>query len=149
MGAKTAKLKSLIKDGIGFLKEHWNKPLEGESISIKEFASYCFGTMGICGFTFICGETIVFAQGYFAGSIMGISLMDFSIISIIALVVRYLTLYMEPLAMTVFENLGHINKNTARKCIIAYCSTIAVGIALYSGSCVRNFVANSEDINPL
>ena len=131
MGAKTAKLKSLIKDGIGFLKEHWNKPLEGESLSIKEFASYCFGTMGICGFTFICGETIVFAQGYFAGSIMGISLMDFSIISIIALVVRYLTLYMEPLAMTVFENLGHINKNTARKCIIAYSSTIAIGIALY------------------
>ncbi len=124
-------IKQLLTDGYGFVRTHWNTPLEGEYLSIKEFASYCFGTMGICGFTFITGETVAFAAGYFCGSIMGISLLDFSIISIIALIVRYCTLYMEPLAMTVFENLGKVNKKTAKKCIIAYSVTIAVGIGCY------------------
>lgn len=124
-------VKQLLTDGYGFVKAHWNTPLEGEHVSIKEFASYCFGSMGICGFTFITGETIAFSAGYFCGSIMGISLLDFSIISIIALVVRYCTLYMEPLTMTVFENLGKIPKKTAKKCIIAYSVTIALGIGCY------------------
>lgn len=124
-------IKQLLTDGYGFVKAHWNTPLEGEYVSIKEFASYCFGSMGICGFTFITGETITFAAGYFCGSIMGISLLDFSIISIIALIVRYCTLYMEPLTMTVFENLGKVPKKTAKKCIIAYSVTTVIGIACY------------------
>ena len=125
------KVKSLAVNGYGFVKAHWNQPLDGEYLSIKEFLSYCFGNMGISAFTFLAGETIAFTAGYFCGSIMGISLIDFSIISIIALVVRYATIYMEPLTMTVFENLGKIDKKTAKKCIIAYSITIVAGIACY------------------
>ncbi len=125
------KVKSLAVNGYGFVKAHWNQPLDGEYLSIKEFFSYCFGNMGISAFTFLAGETIAFTAGYFCGSIMGISLMDFSIISIIALVVRYATIYMEPLTMTVFENLGKVDKKTAIKCIIAYSTTIILGIACY------------------
>ncbi len=125
------KVKSLAVNGYGFVKAHWNQPLEGEYLSIKEFLSYCFGNMGISAFTFLAGETIAFTAGYFCGSIMGISLIDFSIISIIALIVRYATIYMEPLTMTVFENLGKIDKKTAMKCIIAYSVTIVAGIACY------------------
>lgn len=125
------KVKSLAVNGYGFVKAHWNQPLEGEYLSIKEFLSYCFGNMGISAFTFLAGETIAFTAGYFCGSIMGISLIDFSIISIIALIVRYATIYMEPLTMTVFENLGKIDKKTAKKCIIAYSVTIVAGIACY------------------
>lgn len=125
------KVKSLAVNGYGFVKAHWNQPLEGEYLSIKEFLSYCFGNMGISAFTFLAGETIAFTAGYFCGSIMGISLIDFSIISIIALIVRYATIYMEPLTMTVFENLGKIDKKTAKKCIIAYSITIVAGIACY------------------
>ncbi len=125
------KVKGLAVNGYGFVKAHWNRPLEGEYLSIKEFLSYCFGNMGISAFTFIAGETIAFTAGYFCGSIMGISLMDFSIISIIALIVKYATIYMEPLTMTVFENLGKIDKKTAKKCIIAYSVTILLGIGCY------------------
>ena len=125
------KVKSLAVNGYGFVKAHWNQPLDGEYLSIKEFLSYCFGNMGISAFTFLAGETIAFTAGYFCGSIMGISLIDFSIISIIALIVRYATIYMEPLTMTVFENLGKIDKKTAKKCIIAYSITIVAGIACY------------------
>lgn len=125
------KVKTLAVNGYGFVKAHWNQPLEGEYLSIKEFFSYCFGNMGISAFTYLAGETIAFTAGYFCGSIMGISLIDFSIISIIALVVRYATIYMEPLTMTVFENLGKVDKKTALKCIIAYSVTIVAGIACY------------------
>ena len=67
------------------LKEQWHTPRPGEYTNLKEFFAYCFGVMGICGFTFICGETVSFASGYFCGAIMQIKLMDFTIISIIAL----------------------------------------------------------------
>ncbi len=125
------KVKGLAVNGYGFVKEHWNRPLNGEYLSIKEFLSYCFGNMGISAFTFIAGETIAFTAGYFCGSIMGISLMDFSIISIIALIVKYATIYMEPLTMTVFENLGKVDRKTAIRCIIAYSVTILLGIGCY------------------
>ena len=125
------KVKTLAVNGYGFVKAHWSKPLDGEYLSIKEFLSYCFGNMGISAFTFLAGETIAFTAGYFCGSIMGISLMDFSIISIIALIVKYATIYMEPLTMTVFENLGKVDKKTAKKCIIAYSVTIIAGIGCY------------------
>ena len=125
------KVKGLAVNGYGFVKEHWNRPLNGEYLSIKEFLSYCCGNMGISAFTFIAGETIAFTAGYFCGSIMGISLMDFSIISIIALIVKYATIYMEPLTMTVFENLGKVDKKTAIRCIIAYSVTILLGIGCY------------------
>ncbi len=125
------KVKELAVNGYGFVKAHWSQPLEGEYLSIKEFLSYCFGNMGISAFTFLAGETIAFTAGYFCGSIMGISLMDFSIISIIALVVRYATIYMEPLTMTVFENLGKVDKRTAIKCTVAYSTTIVLGIGCY------------------
>lgn len=124
-------LKAKITALINYVKAHWNKPADGEVVSLKEFASYCFGTMGICGFTYVCNDLIVFASGYFCGAIMGISLIDFSIIAIIAVIVRYATLYMEPLTMTVFENLGDIDKKTAKKCLIAYISTAVVGICFY------------------
>lgn len=126
------KIKSLVTKLVGDVKTYWNKPREGEYLSIKEFASYCIGSMGICGFSFICGETaITFAAGYFCGSIMGISLLDFSIISIIAVIVRYCTLFVESLNMTVFENLGNVTKKTAKKCTFAYSLIIVIGIALY------------------
>lgn len=125
------KITTLAVNGYGFVKAHWNQPLDGEYLSIKEFFSYCFGNMGISAFTYLAGETIAFTAGYFCGSIMGISLIDFSIISIIALLVRYATIYMEPLTMTVFENLGKVDKNTAKKCIIAYSATILLGIGCY------------------
>ncbi len=126
-----ANLKQKVNDGISYVKTRWNTPAEGETTNLKEFISYCFGTMGICGFTFICGETISFASGYFCGSIMGIKLIDFTIVTIIALIVRYATLYIEGLSMTIFENMGHLPKEKVKKTAIAYIVCALVGIACY------------------
>ena len=123
----TAKLQKLW----GSLKSQWKTPLPGEYTNLKEFLSYCFGVMGICGFTFICGETVSFASGYFCGAIMQIKLMDFTIISIIGLIVKYATLYIESLSMTIFENMGNIAKNKAKKAMIAYLTCVVVGVAFY------------------
>lgn len=123
--------KQLITDGLSYVKERWNVPAPGEYTSLKEFLAYCLGSMGISGFTFICGETIGFASNYFCGSIMQIKLMDFTIISFIALAIRYLTLYVESISMTIFENLGHIPKNKARTAAIAYILCTVIGAGCY------------------
>lgn len=120
-----------IKQGIDFLKLRWSTPAPGEKTNLKEFMSYCVGTLGICGFTFVCSEMVAFAAGYFCGSIMEIKLMDFTIITFIALVVKYATLYIESINMTIFENLGHLTSSKAKKAAAAYIICTVIGIAFY------------------
>ncbi len=120
-----------IKQGIDFLKLRWSTPAPGEKTNLKEFLSYCVGTLGICGFTFVCSERVAFTAGYFCGSIMEIKLMDFTIITFIALVVKYATLYIESINMTIFENLGHLTSSKAKKAAAAYIICTVIGIAFY------------------
>lgn len=120
-----------IKQGIDFLKLRWSTPAPGEKTNLKEFLSYCVGTLGICGFTFVRSEMVAFTAGYFCGSIMEIKLMDFTIITFIALVVKYATLYIESINMTIFENLGHLTSNKAKKAAAAYIICTVIGIAFY------------------
>ncbi len=74
-----------IADLITGLKENWHVPKPGEYTSIKEFMFYCLGIMGVCGFTFICNDTVSFTASYLCGSIFEIKMMDFTIITFIAL----------------------------------------------------------------
>ena len=120
-----------LKQLWGKLQQNWKTPLPGEYTTLKEFFSYCFGVMGICGFTFICGETVNFASGYFCGAIMQIKLMDFTIISIIGLIVKYATLYIESLSMTIFENMGNLSKKKAKRAFLAYVLCAVIGAAFY------------------
>ena len=96
------------------VKENWNKPKPGEYTSIKEFMAYCLGIMGVCAFTFICSDTVSFTATYLCGSIFEIQLMDFTIITFITLAVKYATLYVESISMTIFENLGHLEGKKKR-----------------------------------
>lgn len=123
-------IKERIGDGVNYVKTRWDTPAPGEVTNLKEFLSYCFGTMGICGFSFVCNQ-VSFASGYFCGSIMEIKLIDFTIITFIALIVKYVTLYVESISMTIFENLGHLAKNKAKTAAIAYTACIVVGIGFY------------------
>lgn len=120
-----------IKSKIEELKTWWKTPLQGEYTNLKEFLSYCFGTMGICGFTFICSEMVAFAGGYFCGSIMEIKLMDFTIITFIALIVKYATLYIESINMTIFENLGHLSKKKGKIAAVSYIICAVIGALFY------------------
>ncbi len=120
-----------LKQLWGKLQQNWKTPLPGEYTTLKEFFSYCFGVMGICGFTFICGETVNFASGYFCGAIMQIKLMDFTIISIIGLIVKYATLYIESISMTIFENMGNLQKNKVKRAFLAYVLCAVIGAGFY------------------
>lgn len=123
----TDKLVALINS----VKLNWNRPKPGEYTSIREFASYCLGIMGVCAFTFICNDTVGFTAGYLCGSIFEIKMMDFTIITFIALIVKYATLYLESIQMTIFENLGHLSKEKTKKSLIAFAVCTIVGIAFY------------------
>ena len=77
-----------IADLINSVRMNWNMPKPGEYTSIREFMSYCLGIMGVCAFTFICNDTVSFTAGYLCGSIFEIKMMDFTIITFIALIVN-------------------------------------------------------------
>lgn len=124
-------IKEKALNGIDYVKNRWSSPAKGEYTNLQEFLSYCFGTMGICGFTFLLNDVVSFASGYFCGSIMGIKLMDFTVVSIIAMVVKYATLYIESISMTVFESLGQLDKKKAKTARIAYILCAAIGIGCY------------------
>ena len=113
------------------VKTNWNTPKPGEYTSIKEFLYYCLGIMGVCAFTFICNDTVAFTATYLCGSIFGIQMMDFTIITFIALAVKYATLYIESISMTIFENLGHLSKDKAKKAAVAYGVCFLVGAGCY------------------
>ena len=122
----------MVKDGVAAVKRNWKTPKPGEYTNIKEFRAYCFGSMGICGFTFICGQDVVgFTAGYLCGSIFEIKMMDFTIITFIALIVKYATLYLESVSMTIFENLGHLPKQKANVAAISYILCTLIGIGFY------------------
>ena len=122
------KIKEKAIQGVNYVKSRWNNPAKGEYTNLQEFLSYCFGTMGICGFTFLINDVVSFASGYFCGSIMEIKLMDFTIVTIIAMVVKYATLYIESISMTIFESLGHIAKDKVKKALISYILCAFIGI---------------------
>lgn len=124
-------IKEKTLNGIDYVKNRWSSPAKGEYTNLQEFLSYCFGTMGICGFTFLLNDVVSFASGYFCGSIMEIKLMDFTVVSIIAMVVKYATLYIESISMTVFESLGQLDKKKAKTARIAYILCAAIGIGCY------------------
>lgn len=124
-------LTQVVADLIQSVKANWNAPKPGEYTSIKEFMSYCLGIMGVCAFTFICNDTVSFTAGYLCGSIFEIKMMDFTIITVIALIVKYATLYIESIQMTIFENLGHLAKDKARKSMIAFIVCALVGVGFY------------------
>ena len=120
-----------IADLINSVRMNWNMPKPGEYTSIREFMSYCLGIMGVCAFTFICNDTVSFTAGYLCGSIFEIKMMDFTIITFIALIVKYATLYIESIQMTIFENLGHLSKKKTRTSLIAFAICLIVGIGFY------------------
>ena len=123
----SARIAELILD----LKQNWRVPRPGEYTSIKEFMYYCLGIMGVCGFTFICNDTVTFSATYLCGSIFEIKMMDFTVITFIALGVKYATLYIESISMTIFENLGHLAKDKARRAGLAYAVCFIVGVGFY------------------
>lgn len=127
---KIKELGAKIKQAPGYVKEHWNRPNEGEYLSLSEMAAYTFGQSGLYIFMTFAG-IMTFAATYFTGSIMGISNLDFTIIGIMSTVVNYVLIVFNPVGVLIYENHGRLSPKMKIFAHVAYMSEIVVGICCY------------------
>lgn len=91
----------------GYLKDHWNKPKDGEFVSIKEFLCMAFGGMGIYGVANVIGPLSFAATANVTGMIYGISFKDIYVITTIGTILNFI---MIPINANITDNLGVLSK---------------------------------------
>ena len=106
------------------LKANWNHPNEGESLSIKEFAYFGLGGMGINTLADAVGVLGFAGTSTVVGMIFGISIKDAYVIGIIGTVIGYLLM---PLNALITDNLGQLPKRLMRTVHFA-----SLGLTLFS-----------------
>lgn len=119
-----------IKGAPGYVKTHWNKPAEGEYLSLSEMIAYMFTQAGSYIFMTFSG-IMCFGATYFTGSIMGIANTDFSKIGIIGTVFSYVLIFLNPVGTLIYENHGKLEPKMKWFAIISYSLEIIVGIGCY------------------
>ena len=65
-----AELFQKVKGVPAYVREHWNKPNEGEYLSLKEVTAYTVTQAGSYVFLTVSG-IMTFSASYFCGAIMG------------------------------------------------------------------------------
>ncbi len=125
-----SKITNTVKSAPSYVKEHWNKPNEGENLSLSEFLCFTFGQAGTYIFMTFSG-ILTFAATYFTGSIMGISNLDFTVIGIMNTIIGYILIFLNPIGVLIYENHGRLSPKMKRFAIIAYTAEIVIGVACY------------------
>ena len=110
------------------LKANWNKPNEGEFLSIKEFAFFGLGGMGIYTLTDAVGVLGFAGTSTVVGMILGISIRDAYVIGIIGTVIGYLLM---PLNALITDNLGVLPKKMMRTIHITSLVLLAACVVLW------------------
>jgi len=110
------------------LKANWNKPNEGEYLSIKEFAAFGFGGMGIYTLTDVIGVLGFSGTSIVVGMILGISIRDAYVIGIIGTVLGYLLM---PLNAMITDNLGVLPKKMMRAIHVTSLALLAACVVLW------------------
>lgn len=124
------KIITTIKGVPSYVKEHWNKPNEGEYLSLSEMVAYMFTQSGTYIFmTF--ASIMAFGATYFTGSIMGIENVDFATIGIINAIIGIVFILLNPLGVLIYENHGKLPTKTRILAHVAYCAQIILGIGCY------------------
>lgn len=127
---KVKELVGKVKEAPSYVKEHWNKPNEGEYLSLSEVAAYTIGQAGT--YIYMTFSAIMtFSATYFTGSIMGISNLDFTVIGIIGTIISYILIVFNPVGVLIYENHGRLTPKMKRFAHIAYLSEIIIGICCY------------------
>lgn len=127
---KVKELVGKVKGVPSYVKEHWNKPNEGEYLSLSEVAAYTMGQAGT--YIYMTFSAIMtFSATYFTGSIMGISNLDFTVIGIIGTIISYILIVFNPVGVLIYENHGRLTPKMKRFAHIAYLSEIIIGICCY------------------
>lgn len=119
-----------VKGVPAYVKEHWNKPNEGEYLSLKEVAAYTAAQAGSYIFMTASG-IMVFAASYFCGAIMGLAALDFSIINLIGTVVGYILIFLNPIGVLIYENHGQLTPKMRVFAHCAYIGQILLGLVCY------------------
>ena len=115
---KFGELKTKVQGAPAYVKRYWKTPNEGEYLSLSEMVAYTATQAG----TYVCATfsaIMAFSATYFTGSIMGISNLDFTIISIMGTVIGYLLIFFNPIGVLLYENHGRL---TPKMKIFAHCA---------------------------
>ena len=123
-------IKDTANKAVTYTKTYWSKPPIGQYISLSEKISYGGAQIGVFIFQAITGY-MGFVASWFCGSIMKIDFMDFYIISIITMIMTYVMIFMNPIAVLIYENHGKLEKKTKILAHTIWSLQIIIGIALY------------------
>lgn len=127
---KIGEITAKVKGAPAYIKRYWKTPNEGEYLSLSEMAAYTAMQAGT--YIFMTFSAIMtFAATYFTGSIMGISNLDFTIISIMGMVIGYALIFFNPIGVLIYENHGRLTPKMKTFAHIAYSAEIIVGICCY------------------
>ena len=130
-----------IANGANYVRSYWDKPKEGESVSIKEFLSLGGSAMGID----LLWHTIPGLQ--FAGSaviigmIMGVGIRDAYVIGIIGTIIGYILM---PFGAFIIDSLGQLDKKKMR--ILHTASLIVLGAAFILWFIPQNIAAKFDHL---
>lgn len=127
---KFGELKTKVQGAPAYVKRYWKTPNEGEYLSLSEMVAYTATQAG----TYVCATfsaIMSFSATYFTGSIMGISNLDFTIISIIGTVIGYLLIFFNPIGVLLYENHGRLTPKMKIFAHCAYSAEIIIGICCY------------------
>lgn len=119
-----------IKGVPAYVKTHWNAANPGEYLTLRETTCYTLGAMGINAVMQL-SYLITFSAGYLCGSIFGIAVKDFYVISIVGTIMGYITFVMNPINILIFENHGHIPKKPAMFGTAFWLSALMIGVCFY------------------
>lgn len=127
---KLGELKTKVQGAPAYVKRYWKTPNEGEYLSLSEMVAYTATQAG----TYVCATfsaIMAFSATYFTGSIMGISNLDFTIISIMGTVIGYLLIFFNPIGVLLYENHGRLTPKMKIFAHCAYSAEIIIGICCY------------------
>lgn len=127
---KFGELKTKVQGAPAYVKRYWKTPNEGEYLSLSEMVAYTATQAG----TYVCATfsaIMAFGATYFTGSIMGISNLDFTIISIMGTVIGYLLIFFNPIGVLLYENHGRLTPKMKIFAHCAYSAEIIIGICCY------------------
>lgn len=127
---KFGELKTKVQGAPAYVKRYWKTPNEGEYLSLSEMVAYTATQAG----TYVCATfsaIMAFSATYFTGSIMGISNLDFTIISIMGTVIGYLLIFFNPIGVLLYENHGRLTPKMKIFAHCAYSAEIIIGICCY------------------
>ena len=119
-----------IKGAPAYVREHWDKPKEGEDLPLKEVVAYTAAQAG--SYIFVTASGIMtFSASYFCGAIMGLAAIDFSIINLLGTIVGYILIFLNPISVLIYENHGQLTPKMRKFAHCAYIGEILLGIACY------------------